>query len=153
MKPVRSFAPRTSRRFLILFAAIFWTLAGIILLTRFFLFTDDTIRYFWFKLSGSIAGGLVFYFILFSGISERHITRILTLENEEPCVFSFFSMKSYFIMALMITSGILLRKSALISPEYLAFFYITMGLPLLFSAVRFYTTFLNFEVHRRAKRS
>jgi hypothetical protein len=38
----------------------------------------------------------------------------------------------------MITSGVLLRKSGLLSPEYLSVLYVTMGIPLFLSAFRFY---------------
>jgi len=44
-------------------------------------------------------------------------------------------------MAIMITGGITIRKSGLVSPEYLAVIYLTMGLPLLMSSVRFYYAF------------
>jgi hypothetical protein len=42
------------------------------------------------------------------------------------------------MMAVMISSGILLRKSGIVSPEYLSVLYVTMGIPLFLSALRFY---------------
>lgn len=41
-------------------------------------------------------------------------------------------------MMMMITSGIVLRKSGIIPPQYLSILYITMGIPLLVSSIRFY---------------
>jgi len=43
----------------------------------------------------------------------------------------------------MISMGIVLRKSEVVSPEYLSFMYVTMGIPLLMSSFRFYYTFFN----------
>jgi len=44
-------------------------------------------------------------------------------------------------MFSMITLGITLRKIGVVSPEYLSFMYVTMGIPLLMSSFRFYLTF------------
>ena len=42
------------------------------------------------------------------------------------------------MMAVMITSGVILRKTGVVSPEYLSVLYVTMGIPLFLSALRFY---------------
>lgn len=92
----------------------------------------------WLNIMIGIVIGIPFYIILFMKISRKHITRILGLSIPYPCAFSFFNMKSYFMMIGMITAGIFLRKFSFIDPEYLFTFYIGMALPLLISAVRFY---------------
>jgi len=43
-------------------------------------------------------------------------------------------------MTVMITAGITLRKSGIMPQEYLSMLYVTMGIPLLASSVRFYYT-------------
>ena len=60
----------------------------------------------------SVAGGLAFFRILFLRISSKHIRRITTLEILRPCVFSFFDIKSYLMMALMITMGAIAREES-----------------------------------------
>lgn len=83
------------------------------------------------------AGGL-FYILLFAKISGIHIRRIHGLNIPYPCAFSFFNIRGYLLMAVMIASGILLRRSGLLDPEWMYTFYIVMGTPLLISSARFF---------------
>jgi hypothetical protein len=82
--------------------------------------------------------GFVFYVILFARISGKHIRRIRGLNIPYPCAFSFFNLRSYLMMGIMITGGILLRHFEVIRHDLLYTFYITMGVPLLMSASRFF---------------
>ena len=130
--------PGIPKRYLLFLAALAWTCAGGILL-----FKGVSIivrfRYFnWTVIAISIFAGINFYLFLFSKISLKHANRIIRLKIKLPCMFSFFNFWSYLIMAVMITSGILLRRSGLISPQDLSVVYITMGIPLFLSAIRFY---------------
>lgn len=68
----------------------------------------------------------------------KHSRRIINMEEQRPCLFSFFNFRSYLMMALMISMGILLRKTGIVPLSYLSFFYILMGIPLLMSSFRFY---------------
>lgn len=52
--------------------------------------------------------------------------------------FSFFNLRSYFLMAVMISMGITLRKLSLMQIHYLSIFYVAMGIPLGLSSVRFF---------------
>lgn len=92
----------------------------------------------WVNILAGIAIGIPFYVLLFARISRKHITRIKGLTIPYPCAFSFFNFRSYIMMMLMITTGILLRKFDMVNREYLFTFYIGMALPLLVSAIRFY---------------
>jgi len=138
---IEFFTPKVPRNYLLLIAALVWTFAGGMLLFRGGIFLKDSPHWMIFKLIGCAIGGLLFFRVLFNKISRKHIDRIIDLPFERPCLFSFFNMKSYFMMAIMITGGITIRKSGLVSPEYLAVIYLTMGLPLLMSSVRFYYAF------------
>lgn len=130
--------PKTSRRFLLFMAAFVWTFAGSMLLIKGFNFISYIKNLPVLKIIISIAGGILFYLLMFSKISLKHTKRIMNMENERPCMFSFFNIKSYFLMATMITFGIMLRKFEIISPEYISVVYITMGIPLSLSSIRFY---------------
>ena len=130
--------PKTSRRTLLLIAALFWTVAGGVLLLRGSIYFKEWDEHRWTILSGSIIMGILFYVLVFSKISLKHTNRIISLDPNDLHFFSFFSLKSYFLMAIMIGSGILLRKSGVIPLKYLAIIYITMGIPLFLSAIRFY---------------
>jgi hypothetical protein len=136
---------KVSRRFLLFTAAFVWTFAAFMLLSRGISLSYNIKSSFWLKIIISLSAGGLFYLLLFSKISRKHISRIINLKNDNSCLFSFFSIRSYILMIIMITSGILLRRSGIIKPEYLALGYITMGIPLMVSAFRFYYHGINYR--------
>jgi len=135
---IQSLKPELPRRYLLFIAALVWTFAGGMLLYKGSMLFLQNYHFFWLRLIGSAIGGIMFYILLFSKISFKHTRRIVNLKNDNPCAFSFFDIKSYILMTVMITSGIMLRKSGLLAQEYLSVLYITMGIPLFLSAFRFY---------------
>jgi hypothetical protein len=140
--------PRIGRRYLYMIAALVWTFAGSMLLFRGMLLFMDDDHLFWIRISISTIAGILFYRILFSGISRKHTNRIAAIEPDRPCLFSFFNVRSYILMTLMITAGISLRKSGIISPEYLSIIYVTMGIPLFISSFRFYYAFAVYQSNK-----
>lgn len=138
MNFVESIKPQLPKRYLLFLAALVWTFAGSMLLFKGLTFLRTVKNFQWLIVLISIIGGFLFYIILFSKISLKHTRRIFNLKNDYPCLFSFFSIKSYVLMTIMITSGIFLRKSGIISMGYLSVVYLTMGIPLFLSAFRFY---------------
>lgn len=138
MNLLQTLKPSIPRRYLLFVAGIVWTFAGGMLLYKgislFRIYRD----FLWLKITISAIGGGLFYLLLFSKISFKHAWRIINLKHENPCLFAFFNVRSYIMMAVMITSGVLLRKSGIVSPEYLSVLYVTMGIPLFLSALRFY---------------
>ena len=138
---IDSYTPRVPRTYLLLIAALVWTFAGGMLLVRGYFSLLAYPHFFVYKIMGCVIGGLIFFKLLFFKISGKHVLRIQNLVIEKPCLFSFFNGRSYLMMTIMITSGITLRKTGAISPEYLSLVYITMGIPLLMSSFRFYYSF------------
>ena len=136
----QTLTPRIHKRYLLFIAAVVWTFAGGMLLFRGMLLFMGTGHYFWIRLMISAIGGVLFYRFLFSRISSMHTDRIVNLPLERPCLFSFFNIKSYILMTIMITAGITLRRSGIMPREYLSMLYVTMGIPLFASSVRFYYT-------------
>jgi hypothetical protein len=136
--------PRLPRRYLLIVAAIVWTFAGGMLLVRGVLMFETARAHMWIRIMISLTGGILFYYLLFSGISRKHTLRIVELPHEKPVLFTFFSIRSYILMTLMITGGITLRKSGIMAPSYLSVLYVTMGIPLFISAFRFYVAFANY---------
>jgi hypothetical protein len=130
--------PGIPKRNLLFVAALMWTIAGGMLFFRGFSMLFLFHRLLWLKLIGSLTGGLVFYRFMFSKISSKHIQRILKMEIERPCFFSFFKFQSYIMMAVMISMGIALRTNGIVPIEYLSILYVTMGVPLTLSTLRFY---------------
>lgn len=130
--------PGIPKRYLLFVAAFVWTFAGSMLLFRGFSSLILFPKLLGLKIFISLMGGIVFYIVLFSKISRKHTRRIILLQIERPCLFSFFNLRSYILMTLMISVGITLRKTGIIPLEYLSAFYVTMGIPLFLSSLRFY---------------
>ena len=136
--------PGIPKRALLFLAGAVWTFAGGMLLWRGAFMLMDAHEFLWLKiLISAVAGGL-FYYFLFDRISLKHSSRIQNLPHERPCAFSFFNWKSYLMMGLMITMGITLRSTGIVPTKYLAPMYITMGIPLAISALRFYKHGIHF---------
>lgn len=126
-----------------LVAAGIWLLAGLFLLYRGIGSLQD-VDFRWWKMLLAVAGGIIFFLFVFVSISSKHITRITALDILKPCVFSFFDLKSYVIMIVMITLGVTVRKLHLVSGEMISYFFITMAIPLLSSSVRFFAAWKNY---------
>jgi len=134
--------PRISKHYLLFIAALVWTFAGGMLEYRGYSYLIAYPHFLVVRILLCLIGGLLFFRLLFSKISGKHVARIINLSIERPCIFSFFNWRSYLMMGIMISSGIMLRKTGVVSPEYLSLLYITMGIPLLMSSFRFYHSFL-----------
>ena len=132
--------PATTRRGLLFMAGIVWAIAGGILGYRGVGFIDEAALHPIVLFLVGAAGGALFFAFMFRRISARHVLRILHIPHERPCMFSFLSWKSYVMMALMITLGVLLRSASFIPREQLGTLYVTMAVPLLASSFRFFRT-------------
>lgn len=135
---LKALKPGIPKRYLLFVAAIVWNFAGGMLLYRGYLMMTMFPNFIWIKTSLSILAGCTFFVLMFSKISAKHIARIKGIKQERPCFFSFFDWKGYMMMVPMMSLGILLRTTGIVSPLYLSVGYIIMGTPLLLSALRFY---------------
>jgi hypothetical protein len=134
----QKYKPAVSRRTLLLIAGCAWTIAGGILITRALVQLILMRHYLWLEIPVGIVCGMGFYLLLFARISKKHINRITLIMVDNPCFFSFFNFRSYLMMIIMITGGITLRKLDVLNRDVLWTFYLTMGIPLLVSAYRFF---------------
>jgi len=132
------YKPAMPKRGLLFLAAVVWTFAGVILLFKGFIYFRQCKEYAIMKVFVSGVFGALFYLFLFSKISSKHIKRIFQHKSEKPCIFAFFNIKSYVLMSIMITGGIMIKKYEVLSPEYLPVLYVSMGIPLFMSSLRFY---------------
>jgi quinol-cytochrome oxidoreductase complex cytochrome b subunit len=140
MSLLEKFKPSVNKRTLLLVAGCMWTIAGGILISRALLELYSIHHYLISELLIGAVFGIIFYMVLFARISKKHITRITLITIDNPCFFSFFNFRSYIMMTIMITTGIVLRKLDVINHEILYTFYLTMGVPLLVSAFRFFSS-------------
>jgi hypothetical protein len=89
-------------------------------------------------LSGTVGmtGAVIAYHFIFSAIAMKNIDRI-SLFQKKACFFAFQAWKSYFIIIIMMTLGMILRHSP-IPKEYLAALYLTIGGALSLSSLHYY---------------
>ena len=144
-----TFKPGIPKQYLLFVAAFIWTIAGGMLLFRGLSFLKFNTSKIIIEESGSILAGIIFYKFMFSKISFKHIHRILNIQIERPCFFSFFNWRSYFLMTIMITFGVTLRLSGIVPLNYLSLFYVSMGIPLFMSAIRFYYHAFKNSTHQK----
>ena len=71
----------------------------------------------------------------FLRVVDKNLARILPMEGKR-CLFSFMSWKSYLVVALMASMGMLLRHSP-IPKHLLSVVYLAIGLALVLSSMRY----------------
>jgi hypothetical protein len=138
MSILEKYKPAVKKRNLLFIAGCVWSFAGCMLIFRGLLVLIPLHHYLFLELLIALVVGICFYVFLFTKISKKHITRISLIKVDYPCFFSFFNFKSYILMAVMISAGITFRKLQLVESEYMYTFYVSMGIPLLLSAFRFF---------------
>lgn len=83
--------------------------------------------------------------MMFYKMSEKHLKRIRSYQEETKAFWHFFDVKSYLIMAFMMSGGIWLRSSGLVSQEAIAVFYTGLGLALALAGVSFWYKYFRFQ--------
>ena len=82
----------------------------------------------------ALVGGAIAVFSafhsLFSKLVKKNAQRIADLEGERHLVFRFFDRRSYIMMTVMMTFGIVMRATGLFPNWFIAFFYTGLGLAL-----------------------
>jgi hypothetical protein len=133
---IKKYKPAVPKAVLLFLAGGLWLGVGTVLLflAVSWLREATQINYSLFAGSGIILALFIHHFG-FLKIVDKNLGRILPAD-EKKCVFSFMPWKSYLIIPVMITLGILLRHSA-IPKHYLSILYIAIGLALTLSSMRY----------------
>lgn len=79
----------------------------------------------------------VFQVFVFGKLVKKHTTRIVNYEEERQFFLKFFDVKSFCIMAFMMTGGIALRSSGIAPERFIAVFYTGLGASLLLAGILF----------------
>lgn len=79
----------------------------------------------------------VFQKFIFDKLVKKHTARIRAYEEEHHFFLRFFDLKSFAIMAVMMSGGIALRSSGLAPERFIAFFYTGLGFSLLLAGLLF----------------
>ena len=85
----------------------------------------------------SVAVFSVFQYFIFGKLVKKHTQRIRTYEEEKQFFLKFFDVKSFVIMAVMMTGGIYIRESGLGPEIFIAVFYSGLGASLLLAGILF----------------
>ena len=135
-KSIERYKPGVSKNILLFVAGILWVMVGIMLNSMAYTWLRaERLSYALLAAAVGFACSLFIHHFGFLRIVNRNMDRILPMEGKR-CVFSFMPWKSYVLVAVMITMGVLLRHSP-IPKLYLAVLYIGIGTALILSSVRY----------------
>jgi hypothetical protein len=129
-----------NKRTLLLLAGVLWSFAGGRILTLgyedLFIYSDGAWEYLLF----SLVIFTLFFVYIFNRMVKKHINRIISSSLSKHCIFSFFDLKGYAVMIVMIAGGITLRNAHVINAVYLGSFYLGLGSALFSAGIKFLTT-------------
>ena len=131
---------KVKRENLLVIAGVIWMIAGINILIIGLGTYAAVLDLAWWII-GLLAVGTVIvlgmFHTMFGKLVKKHVKRISSMEGERQNPLLFFDLKSYLIMAFMITFGVALRVSGVIPDWGIAFFYTGLGTALILAGVGF----------------
>ena len=81
---------------------------------------------------------------MFYRLSLKHTNRIKTYSGSTRPFWHFFDLKSYIIMAVMMSGGVSLRILGVLPTTFVAFFYTGVGAALMLAGVMFFCKYARF---------
>lgn len=132
---------KIKKQYLLLLASIVWTLAGVNILKIGIEAYAAYLGLLNFLLTAAVFS--LFLVFVFLKLVRKHTGRILSYEAERQLFIKFFDVKSFIIMAVMMSGGILLRSSGIAPIRFIAVFYTGLGGALLLSGILFGKNFLS----------
>lgn len=130
------------KRYLLLIASLVWLFAGLKVLSL-GLEAYKT-NFTALNVLLSIAVFIVFWIMVFNRLVNKHTVRIKAYTEERRYFWNFFDLKSFIIMAIMMTGGILIRKYSLLGVNFIAFFYTGIGAALSLAGLKFMYNFIKY---------
>lgn len=134
---------KVNKRTLLLIACIVWSIAGFNIVRIGVLAYPSYVTA--INILLSILVFSIFQFFIFGKLVKKHTKRIHEYEEEKQFFLKFFDMKSFIIMAVMMTGGILLRSSNLAPDAFIAVFYTGLGASLLLAGLLFGKNYLTYH--------
>lgn len=144
-RTISSYKPGIPKKWLLFISGILWFFACTMLIRKGTFYVLDYSHHILFNIAVGFMSGILFFSLIFYQIVRKHIQRIVKLDSEKPCMFSFTGIRGYIIIAVMISSGLLLRKLQLIDMMSLHVFYICMGTSLFIASLKFFYSLLIFK--------
>lgn len=120
---------------LLLLAALVWVIAGFNILRIGLISYQTYVNA--LNLLISLTVFFIFWLMVFKKLVKKHTLRIVHYEEERQFFLKFFDVKSFCIMAFMMTFGIGLRVSGICPDIFIAVFYTGLGSALLLAGILF----------------
>lgn len=136
---------KANRKILLSIAGIIWSFAGWRVLSIGYkdLILNTHNPWVYFMVSAVVF--YAFFKYIFGNMVKKHTKRIMSSPLSKNCIFSFFDLKGYIIMIIMIGGGVTLRNAQVINPVYLGTFYLGLGTALALAGIKFLQLVLNFK--------
>ena len=134
---------KVKKKTLLLIACAVWSVAGFNILRIGILSYSPYISV--INILLSVAVFTVFQYFIFGRLVKKHTARIQNYEEERHFFMKFFDIKSFIIMAVMMSGGIYLRASSLAPERFIAVFYTGLGSSLLLAGILFGKNFLQYK--------
>lgn len=126
---------RVKKGTLLLLACIVWSIAGFNVLRIGIISYPPFMQLINFLLSALVF--VIFQKFIFGKLVNKHTDRIQGYGEERHFFLSFFDVKSFIIMAVMITGGISIRSLGLAPGRFIAVFYTGLGGSLFMAGILF----------------
>ena len=127
---------KVEKKYLLLLAGLLWMTAGAMITSIGLPFLSES-AYLVPMIVGAVAVFMIFYFFIFSPLVYKHEKRIRAYDAQRLPFWYFFDLKSYLIMAMMMTVGYSLRTFHLVPTWFIGFFYTGLGIALFACGFRF----------------
>lgn len=131
-------------RTLLLIAGIVWMIAGFNVARIGFIAYVGNLSVFNLLCSSAIFA--IFWFMIFSRLVIKHTKRIKEYTTKKQYFWNFFDLKSFCIMAFMITFGIIIRVFKLMPDVFIAVFYTGLGLALTLAGIKFSINYIQYDI-------
>ena len=133
---------KVKRRTLLFIASLVWIIAGFnIVKIGLHAYLD---YFFILNVFLSCIVFIIFWFLIFSKLVNKHTKRIHEYVVEKQNFWNFFDVKSFVIMAVMMSGGIIIRAYSLVPEVAIAVFYTGLGSALLLAGIKFGINYLKF---------
>ena len=125
---------KVQKNTLLLIACLVWSAAGFNILKIGLLAYQNYLQPLNYALSLVVFA--IFQFLIFGKLVKKHTKRILAYK-EKQFFLKFFDVKSFIIMAFMMTGGIALRATNVAPEQFIAVFYTGLGAALFLAGLLF----------------
>ncbi len=99
----------------------------------------------------SVVTFCIFQVFIFGKLVRKHTGRIISYAEEKQLFIKFFDVKSFIIMAVMMTGGIWIRVSGIAPQRFIAVFYSGLGTALLLAGILFGLNFIKHIINARGE--